>query len=321
MKIKEVEVFNTIYQELGTQMPSPDDTVSGVLTNDGEVLTMTVGPEVGRGLVRRVAVSYMLIDFNNNLYTDENLGVITDISPTGGSSHQAWPTYEFQLERVLKVPINFPQEYAGVEVEIDSLTSEANVDKTWGVQTLVYPFMTRGNSTLIYPETTDGWYRLSVLDVPKWDGSTEFVAGDIVFYEAGGEFMIAAVDNVSTEPLNPDETWSVPTDEDFKMYNISLNRTSDEDAVFRLLSDLLITRGVKQRFVFECIKASSFNTEDNDVADFTLSRVQALREASIAYLESGDPIRAVSAILRVPTEYNALLKDDITQPPENTFTL
>lgn len=314
MKIKEVEVFNTIFQVEGKSLPSPDDTVSAYLTEEGMMLTVNVDMDLPVAHVRRISVAFMTIDYQNNIFDDVILGTSEPLTSAD--------SFTVKLNPVMQIPNPFVQNLTSVEVAVEPLTYQSNVEKSWGLETLTYPHRLHTSGTIAYPESTDGWYRLSVLDIPIWAGVNEYKEGDIVYYSTDGGYYKAAVDNVSITPTNPDETWIEVTDEDWALYNVALYRVSDHDSPFRVLSDLLITRNIKYKYIFECIKATSFMTAGDDAAEYTLSRIVALREVAIAYLESGDPVKSVSAIYSVPLEYEALMElDGDTNKLPNTYTL
>lgn len=316
MKVKEVEIFNTVFQVEGEVLPSPDDTISAYLSEDGLKMSVSVDMDIKADHVRRMSVAFMSIDYSNKLFSDEVLGTSDPIL-----AYVPGETFDVELNPVLQIPTPFVQDLTSTEVAIEPLTYQANVEKSWGLETLTYPHRLHTSGTIAYPTSTDGWYRLSVLDLPIWDGANEYKAGDIVYFDTDGGYYKAAVDNVSVMPTNPDETWSAVTDEDWSFYGVSMTRVSNYDTPFRVLSDMLVTRHIKYKYIFECIKASSFNPVDDEVAENALSRIVALREVSIAYLESGDPIKAVSAILSVPNEYNALMEADASHKLPNTYTL
>jgi hypothetical protein len=314
MKIKEVEVFNTVFQVEGEVLPSPDDTISAYLSDEGLTMSVQVDMDIKPNHIRRMSVAFMTIDYANKIYTDVVLGTSDPIL-----AYVPGETFDVELKPVLQIPSPFVQNLTSMEVAIEPLTYQANVEKSWGLETLTYPHRLHTSGTITYPDSTDGWYRLSVLDLPIWDGANEYREGDVVYYVDG--YFKAATDNISVTPTNPDETWSAMTDEDWSFFNVAMTRVSDFDSPLRVLSDLLITRNIKYRYIFECIKATSFNPVDDPVAEHALSRIVALREVSIAYLESGDPIKAVQTIMNVPNEYKALIEEDQSNYVPNTYTL
>lgn len=316
MRIKEVEIFNTVFQVEGQVLPSPDDTISAYLSDEGLTMSVQVDMELKPNHIRRISVAFMKIDYQNRLFTDEVLGTSDPIL-----TYVPGERFDIKLDPVLQIPSPNVQNLTSIEIAIEPLTYQANTEKSWGLETLTYPHRTHQSATVTYPESTDGWYRLSVLDIPIWDGANEYKAGDIVYYAVDGSYAKAAIDNISVVPNNPDETWSSVTDDDWSLYNVALTRVSSYDSPLRVLSDLLITRNIKYKYIFDCIKSTSFKTVDDKIAENALSRIVALREVSIAYLESGDPIKAVSAIFEIPFEYKSLLEDDNSNHIPNTYTL
>lgn len=317
MKIKEVEVFNTIFQVEGNVLPSPDDTVYGKVSNDGKTLSIIVDRPVPVNYVRRIVVSFMIIDLTNKTYINQDLGIGLIRTYTPGD------TFDVDLTPVLTIPQTYSETINATEVQLEPLTYEANIERSWGLQTLIYPHKLHVTGQPLFPESTDAWYQVSILDIPIWNGVNEYKAGDIVYYDDVdlGGYMKAAVDNVTEDPINPDEIWFGPTEDDWKLYGVSLNRATNWDATLRVLSDLLITRNIKHKYIFECIKAVSFNPVDNIAAEKTLNMIVALREVAVAYLESGDPLKALAAIARVPNEYQALLKADSSNEIPKTYEL
>jgi hypothetical protein len=112
------------------------------------------------------------------------------------------------------------------------------------------------------------------------------------------------------------------TDESWSVYATSTNRVSPVDAILRICSELLLTRNIKQSFIFPCIQATSFKDHNDKLAMAALTKMTAMREAAIAYLESGDPIKAVNMINTIPFEYHTKFgPDKTTVISSNNFTI
>jgi hypothetical protein len=314
MRIQEVENFCTVFQRGGNLLPSPDNALDIYLSNDGDKMNVKVNSALATGHVRRIELVYMKVDMMNNSFSRTSIGIVGPL--TSDDEY-----HEFDISYVKQIPLLATKAIMDNSISIDLFSYESNTVTGYGSRRLSYPSRLNNESTITVPSSTDGWYQLYVLDVPVWSGANEYVAGDIVYHNESSSFARASISNVAIPPNNPDETWSPVTNEQWILYSIAIERVSTYDASLRISADLLVSRNVKQTYILRAIKESNFDSSDDDEAMEALSRISALREAAIACLEAGDPIKSLVMLYRIPGEYNNSMNHTRPIKQKNNYRL
>jgi len=314
MKVKEVEIFNQVYQESGNTIPAPKDTVTAYLENDGMLLKVSVNKDIPADHVRK-----FLFDWN---VVDMQLQTVGKLEITSPVTQLAAEEVTFDIEIVTKTLIKSSASVVTLNYDITIFTYEANIDTSYGSKRLSYPYRADLSENTGFPLSTDGWYSMIVLDLPEWNSVHNYVVGDIVHTTGVSEYAKCIADNANHDPLSEDLYWTTVTEEDWVMYAYATTRYSQHDAALRITSNLLITRNVKQAFILPCLQSTSFKEYNDKLGMGSITKITAMREAALAYLESGDPIKAVDMINRIPFEYHTLFgPDKTTVVSNNNFTL
>lgn len=313
MKVKEIEIFNPVYQEGGILMPSPKDVVTATLAGDGTIIHVTVNKPVGVGRIRRIILRYNVVDMQLQSIGGMNIATITQTIAT---------SVDFNIEVVKKTLIRSSSSMITVNYDVTLFTYEANINTTYGSKRLSYPYTASISENAGFPLSTDGWYSVSILDIPVWLPENTYVPSDVVYDATLEKFARCLTESTGQSPATSPDLWEAMTEESWAVYGISSNRVSDNDASLRIVSELLVTRNVKQAYIFPCIQATSFKEYNDKIAMEGLTKITAMREAAVAYLESGDPIKAVDMINRIPFEYHTLFGGNKpTLISNNNFTL
>ena len=74
-------------------------------------------------------------------------------------------------------------------------------------------------------------------------------------------------------------------------------------------------------YILPFLKKTSFDGKDDKLANDALLHLTAVREAVIAYLQLGDPIRAVNLLRKVPFIYNQYARTNNTKTIKETSRL
>jgi len=313
MKVKEVEIFNQLYQESGVTMPSPKDVVTAYLINNGDNVKVNINKDIPVGYIRRLSFHFNVVDME--LQTVSPLEILTTTQTVASE-------IDFNIEKVRKTLIKASSSVVTVNYDITIFTYEANINTTYGSKRLSYPYTASVSENTGFPISTDGWYSLLVTDVPLWNINTPYVVGDVLYHESTNAFVKCLIANTGDGPETVVTNWTSMTDENWSVYATSTNSLSVNDAILRICSEFLLTRNIKQSFIFPCIQATSFKEYNDKMAMTALTKITAMREAAVAYLESGDPIKAVDTINTIPFEYHTMFgPDKTTVISSNNFTI
>lgn len=313
MKVKEVEIFSPIYQEDGVLAPSPKDSVKAFLSNDGKWLNVSIPKALAAATVRKLKLVYNVVDMQ--LQTVTPLLIKEVVQPVVADEI-------FDIEVVMKTLIKSSSSVVTLNYDVSLFTYEANINTTYGSKRLSYPYRASLSENTGFPTSTDGWYTLTVLDIPIWTGFSPYVIGDVLYYSNTDKFVKCIGNNTGEGPETNPEKWEAMTDESWTVYASSTSRITPSDAKLRILSELLLTRNIKQAFIFPSIQDTSFKEANDKLAFAAVTKITAMREAAVAYLESGDPIKAVDMIDKIPFEYHTLFgKSKTAVMSNNNFTL
>ncbi len=313
MKVKEVEIFNQLYQESGTTMPSPKDVVTAYAINNGDNIMLTINKAIEAGYIRRLSFHFNVVDME--LQTVSPLEILT-------ATQTVATEIDFNIEKVRKTIIKASSSVVTVNYDITIFTYEANVNTSYGSKRLSYPYTASISENTGFPISTDGWYSLITTDVPIWTVNAAYIVGDVVYHTPTNNFVKCTVANTAVGPEDNTTYWTSMTDEAWSVYASATSRRSINDSILRICSELLLTRNIKQSFIFPCIQATSFKDHNDKLAMAALTTITAMREAAVAYLESGDPIKAVNMVNTIPFEYHTKFgPDKTTVISSNNFTI
>ena len=312
MKVKEVETVLSIYQDGGVVSPPPNDIVVPYLQNNGTILNININKPVSAGFIRRTRLVYNIVDMPLQSYSQLEMDLIDNLANS----------VYFNIEKVLKTLVRSGASMITLNYDVTLFTYEANINTSYGSKRLSYPYTASVSENTGFPTSTDGWYTLTVLDIPLWSVNTNYVVGDIVYHAASGKYAKCIGPHNAIPPTTPGAPWDAVSENDWTVYTISTSRIYGADADLRIAAELLITRNVKQSFIYPSIERASYKEYDDKLAASLITKITAMREAAVAYLESGDPVKAVDMIYRIPFEYHtAIGGNNVNIISSNNFTL
>lgn len=312
--IKEVEIQNT-YQEIdGDISSSVSSDITGRLADNGDTLHLTFPKELATGYARVIKLDYIQLDNTNNSYKPSTL-LSTSPTTTWNTSEEVVIDLTPIREFVKVIDTSYSDIEASADVKI--LTAEANIvdfpDDAYSVK-YGFPTIVSGTVSGGLVGTTDGWYQLIVLDIPVW--KTEHTDT----YEIG---TIVALDNKLYEckvnaPIGVEVTdedhWEVVADSSYmQLLTTKESPTNEHSIVTKSLSDIMITRDIKVKYILPLIKMTSFHAGDDKIAYQGLLHLNAMREATIAYLQLGDPIRALETLRKCGSVYLEYVRTNTTK--------
>ena len=154
MKVKEVEIFNQIYQESGALVPSPKNIIEAYLTTDGTLVKTTINKPITNGYIRRLSFHYNVVDMQL-----KSIGPLEILTTT----QTAAAPIDFNIKIVKKTLIRSSSSMITVNYDVTLFTYEANINTTYGSKRLSYPYVASISENAGFPLSTDGWYSLSML--------------------------------------------------------------------------------------------------------------------------------------------------------------
>lgn len=185
-----------------------------------------------------------------------------------------------------------------------------------GTITFNMPYTVSYPGLSIRPSSTDGWYTLRTLDVEKYSSIVQYHKNDIVFSIAG--FFICTTDSIGNPPTNV-LYWSAMTNEqEHNLYEFSYNPTTTLATV--LNTDMLVTRYIKQKFIYELLIKSNYKRYDNLAVVTQVEKIIAMREAAVVHLDAGNPITARNMIDMINIETNSFMTNNRENNVIETFT-
>lgn len=294
--VREVEIGNSteiLEEGLNVAGLNPSDNiVTGVMSNSGKTLTFTINRYLQAGTCRKVSLFYMVPNFEENIVTEyeiESKLPVTDVLPTD--------TYAFDISDVLNVFTSLtPEQLPDDSITVRLFTYEANIVTDYGIKTLHVPYTVSYPGRVNTPVSTDGWYCLRVLDTTVWNAETEFYVGDIVWYDTAGFYYKCIADtSAGIAPTDVDYWYPISEEEDRNLYEFgyeSKNITGVSTIQTILNSNVLVTRYVKQKFIYDLFVKASYKKYDDVKVISQLEKICSMREAAVIYLKSNNPIMA-----------------------------
>ena len=185
-----------------------------------------------------------------------------------------------------------------------------------GTITFNMPYTVSYPGLSIIPSSTDGWYTLRVVDMEIYNPVTQYLVNDTVFYSTG--FYICIANSLGNLPTNA-AFWSPMTvEQEHNLYEFGYNPTTTLATI--LNTDMLVTRYVKQKFIYELLVKSNYKRYDNLAVINQLEKIIAMREAAIVHLEAGNPITANNMLDLITIEDNSFTTNNRENKVIETFT-
>lgn len=290
--IKEVEFSNRL-ESIAPGYKYSDATgqqmFDGVLSNDGKTLNITVGtpvPDQSEG-VRKLFLYYCNIDFDNNLLDYTLLGE-TDPDYFDGTTARENRTYEFDLSKVLIIPRRVYNNQGTSEITIQLYTYEANITTDYGTKRLSVPYTVSNNSNYEYSESTDGIFKLVMVDFKIWDSGTTYSVGEMVKWSTS-IYKSLTDGNQGNNPYSSTSNWGTPTSEEMAEFVYGGYPNPPLNAI---VSDVMISRYAKYSYILETLLKTGFKPYDDKYAYELVSYLQTCREGALFSLLNHKPIEA-----------------------------
>lgn len=168
------------------------------------------------------------------------------------------------------------------------------------------PYTVSYPGSSVIPASTDGWYALKVLDVDLHDVLVNYVVDDIVIY--AGAYYSCTTNTVGTLPTNINFWAPLSTEQERSLYEFG--HESSQSIKTILNSNMLITRHVKQKYIYELLQKSNYKRYDNVAVVNQLEKIFSMREAAIVHLNMGNPIQARYMLDLIQIEVNSFMKNN-----------
>ena len=313
--VKEVE-FSNFLEILDKDYPYSDEIgnpiFDGRLDDSGKSLTIIVGKPIpiGEG-VRQLSLYFGNTDFDVRLI-DYTLIEETPIDdPTVGDPSDPYNRrYKFDLSKVLEIPRKVYNSQGTSEITIELYTYEANLTTDYGTKRLSVPYTIWSDTKYEYDNSTDGIYRLYMVDYAYWDPLTSYGEGDIIYVRDHGLYISLSDDNIGNDPTLENNTfWSAPTEEERRDFAYGVTKNQPINTV---ISDMLITRYAKYYYIFRTLKKMDYKKFDNDIAADKTMLLQLFREQALFHLLENKPISAAESLQQLKLAYgNMTITDEV----------
>ena len=295
--VKEVEFSNSIEthdSELDLVVKQGMPAFDGYLENDGINLMLTANVPLPNRFFgsRKVLVYYVNVDYENS--TTNWMNIFSSTADSCSTDQSNLLTYTVDLKPVTEVPKTLYRTGATTDIIIEIYTYEANITTEYGSKVLSAPYTVETNELYKYDKSTDGIYRVILVDIPMWKSATTYFIGDIV--EINGGFYKAISDSIQgIIPTEPDAVgyWEVATDEDIRIFGTG-NTTNPP--LRSISSDMMISRYAKYGIIGEYIEKVSYKEYDNDEVYRAITTLQSYRERAKYLLLQHKPIDAFQSL-------------------------
>ena len=313
--IREVEIGNSteiLEGSLAVVGVNPSDNiVTGVMSDLGKTLTFTINRNLAAGSCRKVSLFYMVPNFEQNSVAEYE---IESKTPNTGAVPST--EYAFDISDVLNVFTQLtPEQLPDDTITVRLFTYEANIVTDYGIKTLHVPYTVSYPGKINTPASTDGWYALKTLDTSVWVDYNPYFTDDIVWYALDG-YYYKCIRDVSSG-INPGATgttyWTAISEEEDRHlyefgYNVS-NPTGISTVQTILNSNVLVTRYIKQKFIYDLFVKSSYKKADDIKTISQLEKIIAMREAAVIYLRNNNPIMATYMLRMIDIEVASQTKN------------
>lgn len=293
--VREVEFSNLL--EIFNDDKSYSDGIdqemfTGVLSDSGKLLTVTVGkelPEAAAGS-RKILLYYGNVDFDNK-FVDYVLLEEKPLDNQYLSGVQNNKQYEFDISKVLIIPRKVYNTQGSSEIVVQLYTYEANVTTDYGDKRLSVPYSIESNTKFEYDNSTDGIFRMYMVDFPAWAGPTPYYINDIVCYE---DILYKATTegNLGNAPTTG-IGWEIPTEEDIIEASYA---TAVNPPLSSVITDSLISRYAKYNYILNALINTEYKSYDNKESYELVLLLQAFRERAMFNLLDHKSIDAAYAL-------------------------
>lgn len=186
---------------------------------------------------------------------------------------------------------------------------QSNIVPSSGTKTLHAPYSVSYPSLIVAPQSTDGWYCARVLDILEYDAGTTYLSGEIV-YDGTSGLYIAVTTSTGQSLTNTDYWLPMTAEEERNLYQFGYEDQGSGSVVTLLNTDMIVTRYVKQKYIYELLTKSNYKRYDNLTVVTQLEKIYAMREAAIVHLNSGNPIFARYLLDMIAIEVNSYTKNN-----------
>ncbi len=337
--IAEVEIRNTVESiKLGSIYPpytnDPEvPMLTGWLTEDGQLLHLDVNRELATDYTRIIYLYYSIVDTDYRK-VDYYLIQVSD-AITGAAEASS---YEFDISSVVTIPKRTAKVLDINEITIDLFTYEANITDSsgtaiYGQKRLSVPYKTSADASVHFPNSTDGWYPIGVVDYVtksmEYNNSDIFYEGDLVYWTeaaarpdvpTGVYKALATSDNT---PLTVG-AWILATEKEIGKFFTIPRPPSMTSAMTIVGANAIISRNVKMEYISGVLPRVSYKKNDDKQALYALAKLTSLRELSILKLEEGDLVSASYLLDVIRNTYDMLFitgKDVVLTQIEANYTI
>jgi len=300
--VKEVE-FNNIAETLDPSLPYVYDNhrelFEGTLSNDALNLSIRVNAPLRCGFegARQLYLQFGNIDFDSKLIDYVDIGT-SELDAIDSGNADVYRTYDFDLSKVLIIPRKIYNTQGSSEIVVELYTYEANITTDYGTKRLSVPYTITSDTKYEYDKSTDGIYRLVLVDYDYWLASKSYGIGDIVYF-GGGLIMSIIQDN--QEPPQNTEAWIAPTYED--IINFAYG-TTENPPVRATITDMLISRYAKYSMIMDVIISKGFKGFDDDYADRLALILNYIREKAKFNLMAGKVVDSAYSLQMLKLMYS-----------------
>ena len=185
-----------------------------------------------------------------------------------------------------------------------------------GTITFNMPYTVSYPGLSIIPSSTDGWYTLRIVDIEKYNPVAQYNTEDIVYYSPG--FFICTTPSLGNLPTDTTHWSPMTVEQEHNLYEFSYVPTATIATI--LNTDMLVTRYIKQKFIYELLVKSNYKRYDNLVVVNQLEKIISMREAAIVHLDAGNPITARNMLDMITNEDNSFTTNNRENKVIETFT-
>lgn len=365
--VKEVETNNSteiLASGLALNAEQYPDIITGVLTGDGITLTVKVNRLLRAGCARKLALSYILPHYEQNLVAEYLLDTFGPDDTVDETEEYAFSLYAVMNE----ILHDAPEQLADDTISIRFYSYEANTpfnfgdcyptwdimqayvvddyvqygDRLWrairnntgqippnptywvttgvpssGTAYINLPYTVSYPGNAVAPQSTDGWYALRVLDAEVYDNAETYIVGDIVFYS---DLLYICIQGTAggNNPTDDDYWTALTADEEAALYTFGATQTDTVPTI--LNTNMLLTRYVKQKHIYELLTKTSYKKYDDIKLVAQLEKIMAMREASVVYLKENDPVRARRMLDDITIDVNSFTTNNGERTTIETIT-
>ena len=301
--VKEVEFSNVVESYSATgNMPVRSDiqSLEGYLYNEAKNLVITPNiplPKRTEG-ARVLILYYANMDFENQ--TIEWYHLFTSEPSTCSIYNYIRESYDIDISAVETIPKKIYNTGGTSEIVIEIYTYEANLTTDYGSKRLSAPYTIDSNELYRYDKSTDGIYKLFLVDIPVWAATTRYYIGDVVIYDGANYKCVN--DNTGIVPSDEDY-WVAADEEAIKEFSYGL---TGNPPINSIISNLMLSHYAKYNIIGEHINKLSFKDSDNEAVYKVINILQGLREKAKFHLLQNQPIEALYQLYNLKIESNRL---------------